>query len=295
MINQNFRYLVLGKDGLLGRELIGAFHDRDVIGVGRDADFDFSKKEDLIAVILRFQPDVVINAIGYTEVHKAEEDFSACYQINGYSVGLLANVCRDLGVLLAHFSTDYVFPGLKKDGYNEESARKPLNQYGQSKMLGEDLLLEEMEMDLPGSDAEPGKYYLIRTASLFSVGKKCLPQRFLELAAGNQPIKAVNDQYISPTFAKDLAKQVKWLIESREFDYGIYHIVNDGVATPFQIAETILSKYNRQNLIEAVALEDLNSKVVRPKYAVLENTKLPNMRHWKEAMAEFLEELNWEM
>ncbi len=280
---------------MLGRELISALHDRDVIGLSRSAEFDFAKKEDILAAILKIQPDVVINAIAYTDVNKAESEAEMAKLVNGYSVGMLAKACREFGVTLVNFSTDYVFDGKKAAGYAEDDTRKPLNVYGMSKALGEELLEDEMQLEDDTLELPEGKYFNIRTSYLFGLGKVNLVHKFLNLAKEGKAIKAAEDQLVTVTYAKDLARQVKWLLESNEFDAGNYHITNEGETSIFHLAKTILSKYGKENLVSACSLADFPATVVRPQYSVLKNSKLPNMRSWKEALNTYLEELNFLM
>lgn len=281
------KYLILGKNGTLGNQLQLTFHDRDFIALNR-MELDFTKPDCIKKIILNIQPDVVINAIGYTNVEKAESEPALADQINGYSVGVLAAVCRDLKITLVHFSTDYVFDGMKKAGYQEDDSPNPINIYGKSKKLGEDLLLEEMELETSNRDISEGQYFLIRTSWLNGRYGVNFIEKILAKAKLGVPWKVINDQNGCFTYAPDLAQQVKWLIESNEYDSGIYHITNDGATSWYEIARAVLMKINKANLIIPCKTEEFPLKAERPKNSILINTKLPGLRNWGNAVMEYM-------
>lgn len=278
----------MGKTGMLGRDLQSVFHDRDFVALGRE-ELDLSDEKAVMKKFMDVTPDLVINATGYTNVEKAEDgEEEEANKINGYAVGILAKVCREMGATLVHFSTDYVFDGTKKTGYDEEAATKPLNAYGRSKLLGEMLLMDEMEMEDPNLELPEGKYYLIRTSWLFGRHGINFIEKILARAIDKKPWKVIDDQVGCPTSTMDLAKQVKWLVESNEYEYGIYHITNSGHGTWYDLAKAVLAKSGLENLISPCTTEEFPLKAKRPKYSILKNTKLPEMRHWKEAVEDYL-------
>ncbi len=285
--NKIKKYLILGKNGTLGHQLQLTFHDQDFIALDR-TELDFTRPDDIKKIILDIRPNIVINAIGYTNVENAESEPELADQINGYSVGILAAICRDSKITLVHFSTDYVFDGSKKDGYREEDASNPINVYGKSKKLGEDLLLEEMELENSNKDMAEGKYFLIRTSWLNGKYGINFIEKILAKAKFGVPWKVIDDQRGCFTYAPDLAQQMKWLIESNEYDSGIYHITNDGVTSWYEIARTVLEKIGKANLITPCKTEEFPLKAERPKNSVLINTKLPGLRTWEDVLMEYM-------
>jgi len=287
------RILILGKNGLLGHELEKVFKNEDFIVFGHE-DLDVTNKEEVFEKFMTVQPDVVINATGYTNVDLAEKEVTKATAINGYAVGVLAQAAREIDATLVHFSTDYVFDGTRPQGYTEEAATNPLNVYGQSKEIGEKLLVEEMEMQRSEHDKE-GRYFLIRTSWIFSKHGKNFVDTMLKLAqekiekeGEKAELKVVSDQHGKPTYAVDLAQQVKWLLESHEYPSGIYHITNEDVTTWYDFAQEIfrLAKIPI-NVLPCTSAEYVRP-AKRPHYSALINTKLPPLRSWKEALKEYI-------
>jgi dTDP-4-dehydrorhamnose reductase len=288
MIGPASRYLILGKNGMLGMDLQKAFHDRDFVALGLD-ELDITDEEALKTQILNVQPDVIINATAYKDVNKAEIEEELANQVNGYAVGKLAKICRDFGITLVHFSTDYVFDGKKRDGYAEEDAICPINAYGRSKALGEQLLMDEMDHEIEEMDQEDGKYYLIRTSYLFGKHGASLISKLLDNAKKGEKFKVINDQFSRPTYTLDLARQVKWLVESNEYESGIYHICNHGVTNWYDLAKYLLAEAGYDpELVYACSMNDWEAPAARPQFSVLLNTKLPELRPWQEAIKDYL-------
>lgn len=280
------RYLILGKDGMLGHALEHAFDHEDFIAYGH-RDLDILDKEKVFEKFFTIQPDVVLNATGYTNVDLAETEQEKANNINGYAVGILAKACREIDATLVHFSTDYVFDGEKKQGYNEDERPHPVNAYGRSKELGEKLLIEEMEC-LDSEKQKEGRYFLIRTSWLFGHHGKNFVDTMLELGTTRKELRVVNDQHGSPTFTSDLAVQVKWLLQSHEYPSGIYHITNYGVTTWFEFALSIFHLANSDITVIPSTSEEYLRPAKRPHYSALHNNKLPPLRGWKQALQEYL-------
>lgn len=293
MIDHTSRYMILGKNGMLGHELQTVLQDRDFVAFGHD-ELDITDEEALKTKILDMRPDVIINATAYKDVNKAETEEEKANLINGYGVGKLAKICRDFGIFLVHYSTDYVFDGSKKDGYKEDDMPSPINAYGRSKLLGEQLLIDAMEAEFEGEKqpGEDGKYFIIRTSYLFGVHGENLLSKMLANASKTEKFKAVNDQWAKPTYAMDLAQQTKWLLETNEYESGIYHITNSGVTNWYELARTLINDAGFiSDVMEPCSMADWPSPAKRPQYSVLLNTKLPEMRHWKEALRDYLDEI----
>lgn len=286
MINSKSRYLILGKNGLLGMDMQTVLQDRDYIALSRE-EFDITDEGSLREAIMNAEADVVINATAYKDVYKAEEDASLADEVNGYAVGRLAKICRDFGITLVHFSTDYVFDGENKVGYKEDDIPNPVNAYGRSKLLGEQLIQDEMEAEFGEEPA--GKYYIIRTSYLFGKHRPNLISKLLENAKKGQPFSVVSDQFSKATYTMDLVKQVKWLLESNEYEYGVYHITNSGVTNWYDLAKFLVKEAGMdEELVKPGKLDDWPSPAKRPRYSSLINTKLPELRDWKVAIKDYL-------
>lgn len=302
------RILILGKDGMLGKDLVRAFGKEDLIALGF-ADLDITDRNAVFEKFMTIQPDVVINATGYTNVDLAEKEEIKADEVNGLSVGVLAQAAREIDATLVHFSSDYVFDGQKVKGYKEEDKTNPINAYGRGKELGEKLLIEEMELLYAEDDQIPegfaaedlpegGKYFLIRTSWLFGKHGKNFVDTMLKLGseqlkagAKAKPLKVVNDQHGKPTYTVDLAEQVKWLVESHEYPSGIYHITNEKETTWFDFAKKIFDLANMPVNVVPCSSAEYVRPAARPTYSGLINNKLPPLRPWDEALKDYIAKL----
>ncbi|MFQ6083880.1 MAG: dTDP-4-dehydrorhamnose reductase [Candidatus Aminicenantia bacterium] len=273
--------LILGSKGMLGSELVQVFSDYHPISWDIE-DLDITNLEEVEKKIGSKRPDLIINAAAYTDVDGAEKNQDIAFKTNRDAVGYLAKVSHRIGAILVHYSTEYVFKGDNPKGYKEDDIpSQPLNIYGQSKLLGENLLKIQCQ-----------RYYLIRTSSLF--GSSSQPgshQNFVEtilkLGAGQSEIKVVNDQYHKPAYTLDLAKRTREIIETRK-PFGVYHLTNEGVTTWYDFAKKIIELSHFKTRIIPFSTKDLGRPAKRPKWSILNNTKLPLMRNWNEALKDYL-------
>ena len=276
------RVLVLGAKGMLGRELMKLYGPDRAIGWDRET-FDFAHLNDVKSDIIRIKPSAIINCIAYNDVNRAETEKDKAYKINAESVGDLGKLCRELDIPVVHFSTNYVFDG-KKGEYNEADEPHPLSAYGASKYEGEKLLQQNCS-----------KYYLIRTSVIFGIrsagseSKESFVTFVLQKAKNHEPIFAYTDEIGSFTYAVDLARSTALLLEEQK-QYGIYHIVNSGQGSRYELAgETLrLRGLLERSELKPVTFQDMPRAANIPRKSVLLNTKLPGMRPWREALQEFL-------
>lgn len=277
--------LVLGANGMLGRELAEVFLNQNPVLWDRE-DLDITDEAAVERVLGELKPKLIINAAAYTNVDACETDQEACTKVNGEAVWYLAKAARAIGAIFAHYSTDYVFDGENEDGYTEnDEPKNSVNEYGQSKLLGERLLQEEGAKGL--------RYFLIRTSWLFGRYGKCFPSVMLELAKVNNEIKVVSDQQGKPTHARDLAAATRQLIEG-PYESGIYHLVNEPETTWYSFATAIFDAYAaihpefKEPIVKPCATSEFPRPAKRPEYSVLINTKFPPLRPWREALEEYL-------
>ncbi len=277
------RLLIFGAGGMLGHDLVNAFSDQDIF-VADLPEWDITADyETLKSKIVEVKPEVIINAAAFTDVEGAEEKKEICFKVNAEALINLSKISKELDVLLVHISTEYVFDGLKQDGYNEEDETKAINVYGESKEKGEKNLIENCD-----------KYYLIRSSWLFGKaiqkGKprgKNFVDKMIELSKLEDEIKVVSDQYGKPTFTKDLAHGIKGLIESKK-EYGIYHLVNENKASWYDLAQETFKLMGLTVNLKGVSYKEYDSKIERPIISVLNNNKLPKLRSWQEALKEYI-------
>lgn len=258
------KILILGAGGMLGMDLCKVFPDAVRL---THSELDITDKERVIGRIEEVKPDVIINAAAYTDVDGCEDEHELAFDVNGRAPGYIAQGCSLVGAKLVHYSTDYVFDGSKKE-YVESDLPNPINVYGESKLLGENNIIENMD-----------DYRIVRTSWLFGQYGRNFAETMLKLSGKIDTVKVVKDQFGKPTFTADLARKTA---EIAELAPGIYHITNEGVCTWYEFAAAIIDN------VSPCSSEEFVRKAKRPKYSVLVNTKTSPMRHWMEALAEYL-------
>lgn len=244
-------------------------------------EIDITDKSQVSAKITDLAPELIINAAAYTNVDGCETNEDLATRVNGEAVGYLAQMAKEIGAALVHYSTDYVFDGAKKEGYVEVDKPNPINAYGRSKLVGELSIVNCQLLD----------YYLIRTAWLFGPKGKNFVETMLALADKGKPIKVVNDQFGCPTYAPDLAQATREIIESKK-PFGIYHRTNSGVTTWYEFAKEIFRVFGRQVDLSPCSTADYPTPAKRPAYSVLVSTRLPALRPWPEALAAYKDTRN---
>lgn len=276
------KILVIGAKGMLGQELVQVMSEESEVTAWDREEIDITKAEEARYKIYDLRPEVIINAAAYNNVDKAESEPAVADEVNGYAVGTLAKICKGLDINLVHYSTEYVFDGEKKEGYLESDSPNPLSAYGRSKLLGE----EELQKNT-------SKFYLLRLSRLFGKpalvegAKKSFVETMLELSEKQKEIEVVDEEASSPTYAKDLAIRTRYILQEA-LPHGIYHCTNEGSCTWYGFAKAIFEMAGKNVKLKAVSSNKYTRPAIRPKYAVLLNTKLPPMRTWQEALREYL-------
>lgn len=235
-----------------------------------------------MARISELRPTHIINAAAYTAVDGAEADRDSAFAVNESAVRTIALAAKAVDATLVHYSTDYVFPGSKKEGYSEDKMPGPaVNVYGESKLEGE-RALEEIAPT----------YYLVRTAWLYGPnGKNFVNTMLARGAEADATFRVVNDQRGCPTYTKDVALFTKVLLDEPERNTpGIYHAVNSGVASWYEFAQEIFRIAGMDVRVEPVATDEFPRPARRPQYSVLKQTKGPPLRAWQEALDDYIKQ-----
>ena len=186
---------------------------------------------------------------------------------------------------MVQYSSDYVFAGDNLSGYVEIDQPAPINEYGRSKLAGEQALLRQGELGL--------NYYLIRTSKLFgprgtsSATKLSFFDIMLKLAETESEIKGVDAEESCFTYTPDLA-QATWQLLADKLEKGVYHIVNGQPATWYQALQKLQQLANLTVPIRSISSVDLPRPAVRPQHSILLMNKLPALRSYEEALQEYL-------
>jgi len=249
---------------MLGHALRDVFPDACVPG---HQDVEITDETAVKEIIRRERPYAVINAAAYTDVDGCEDHEDHATAVNGYAPGYIASACSETGAILVHYSTDYIFDGSRMN-YREDDDPNPLSAYGRSKLLGERLIRENTR-----------NYRIIRTSWLFGSHGKNFVDTILALSQQMSQVKVVNDQSGKPTYTVDLARKTPEIISLKA---GIYHITNDGVCSWYDFASAFIP-----NAVPCSTAE-FPRKAKRPAFSVLVNSKTTPLRHWSEAVKEYI-------
>lgn len=272
------RALILGAKGMLG----GALRDLDPEAAAWDReDVDVLDAVAFEQKLLALKPAAIINCVAFNDVDGAEDRPDAAFALNAEFPGRLAALAAGLGVPLVQYSTNYVFDGAKGE-YTEEDEPNPLSVYAASKREGESRVL-----------ASGARGYVLRTAVLFGkpgeseVSKKSFIHLMLDLARTRDTINAVNDEINSITSVRDLAAATHSIL-SDQLPAGIYHTVNCGAASWFDLAAEVFRLTGSSIRLNAVPASSFPRKARRPAKSVLVNTRCKPLPPWQQAVAAFL-------
>lgn len=275
---------LLGANGQLGHDLQRELKSHDVRPFTRQ-DFDVTDQTAVHAALMEARPEIVLNTTAFHRVDDCETYPELAYDVNVLALLNLVRAANELDAVLLHISTDYVFDGSSRSPYTEKSEPFPLSVYGNSKLSGE-LLVRTMSR----------RYVLIRTCGLYgSAGSHGKGGNFVETmlakARRGESIKVVDDQVITPTYTVDLARQIAALLPTGNF--GLFHITNEGSCTWYEFARAIFEISGVSADLSPTTSVFYKSPAIRPKYSVLENARLKDlrlnqMRHWRDALSAYL-------
>lgn len=276
------KILVFGSSGMLGNYLCKLLEENgyEILKNDRaEGGIDITVEDDVKKTVSESNADSVINCSAYTNVEKAEEEREIAFQVNANAPRYMAQVCKDTKIPFIHISTDYVFGENKEDGYSEDYENfKPLNVYGESKLEGEKNVLN---ID---SDA-----YIFRTSWLFGPNATNFIEKISKYGRELPELKVVTDEVGCPTYVGDLSKAIISAIKG-DIKPGIYHVCSRDTCSRYEFAKEILRIQNIETPVYECKLSDFDRKAKVPNYSQLINTKLPQMRTWKEMLTEYFNE-----
>ncbi len=259
-------------------------------------DFDITDRAQVLA-LQDSAPDIILNCAAYTQVDGCESHRELAMRVNGEGPGLLAEVAKDIDAVLVHVSTDFVFAGDKKEPYREDDPTGPLSVYGQSKLLGEQRILQ--------SGLE--KYFIVRTSWLYGQGGNNFVETMIRLARERTELKVVDDQRGTPTWTDDLAEAIFKLLAvvdaphpsplTPPSPYGIYHFSNEGECSWYQFAAEIIDQARNFESLQVenilpIPTEGYPLPAQRPKYSVMSKEKYKaatgmQVRDWRESLRNY--------
>lgn len=282
------KVLLFGGTGQLGDRIRHRWPQVAIVAPSSSA-VDVRDASAVASALAQTRPDAVVNCTAYNDVPGAQDDPAAAFALNALAVGGMARASATAGVPFLTVSTDYVFDGTAGRAYTENDRPHPLSAYGASKLAGEVLTFVYCE-----------QAYVVRTCGVYGTRVSSskgytFVDRIIARARNGEALRVVDDQIVSPTYAGDLADALYALLE-RMPEPGIYHAVNEGAVSWYDVAREALRQAGVQHEIEAVATAEFPSPVRRPAYSALENAKLHalgvRLPSWQDGIATYLRDKN---
>ena len=258
------KVLVTGASGQLGKTIEELFIQNnlglDFVFVSK-TELDITNDEDVGEYFNKNKFDYCINCAAFTNVEQAEKTPEKAYKVNAEGVKFLAKACKSSGVVLIHISTDYVFDGEKDEPYTTDDIPSPINEYGKSKLLGEQYIQEVLN-----------NYFIVRTSWLYS---KKYGNNFygtiIKKAETEKQLSITTEQIGCPTDTVNLSKYIVDLITKKNRPFGVYHFCDNKAMTWYDFAEQILVENNLSHNINLVKINNYRTFARRPKNSILHN------------------------
>lgn len=280
------RILLIGRTGQLGGDLLRNGTNYDISAPERE-ELDITRREQVGAALAKYRPDLVVNCAAFHNVPLCEEQPEHAFRVNCVAVRDLAAACREADARLMTFSSDYVFGGDKRTPYGEEDLPLPLQVYGITRLAGEHAALS----------AAPEHAVVVRTCGLYgasgarSKGGNFVDGRVADGRAG-KTIEMAMEQTISPTSTDDLSKAVLALAAKPALAPGVYHLVNEGQCSWYELTVAILEILGLPGKVVPVDRGGKTGAMRRPLYSALANHKARRLGvtlpPWREALERYL-------
>jgi dTDP-4-dehydrorhamnose reductase len=238
---------------------------------------DFKKTN---AALLNYRPDVILNFAAISDVDACEQNSEQAFRVHALGSMGLATIAHKIGAKILYTSTNFVFDGESEQPYAEYSKPHPINEYGQTKLLGEHYVRDLCD-----------RSFIVRTSYLFGMDSKTFLSKFIVSREKPKFIDVICDQFASFTYTPDLVEALFVLLKSEH--YGTYHIVNSGIGCWLDFALKAKERMNFKTEIRSVKTEELHLAARRPRYTPLTSTHYEflfnrHMRTWEDALADFI-------
>lgn len=287
------KILVTGADGQLGWEIQQAARSAYPGGYSffNKQQWDITDSSSNLKILSEAKADILINTAAYTQVDLAENDSNRCFELNTRAPANLAGICQRLGTRYIHISTDYVFHLDQHLPIPEHHPKNPQGVYARSKSEGEDAVL-----------AHAPDSIILRTSWLYSSHGRNFVKTMLRLGRERDSIQVVNDQYGSPTYARDLAQIIQMIAfqlvtHKDSVIQGIYHYCNEGICSWYEFAKEIFQYSGLEVRLDPITTEAFGSAAARPPYSKLDCQKIKDqfqltIPEWKSSLHNCLDLLS---
>lgn len=270
------KVVIAGASGQLAKSFIYEFNKRKIEFIApREDEFDITNYYKMNKFIAPFRPDIIINCAAYNNVELAEQNATQAIDVNYKGVRNLVKISQLYNIKLVHFSTDYVFDGMKNSPYVETDIPDPLNLYGKSKLAGEN---EVMPYD---------NSLVFRLSWVIGYGKSNFLYKLTNWIQNNDSIMVSKDEISVPTFTFDIVKYVLMALDKKLT--GLYHLTNSGKASRYELAVKYVKLMGFTNEIIPVPMATFKNNVKRPLVTVMSNKKISeilgvNIPCWEESL-----------
>lgn len=278
------KYLITGKNGQLAQAFIKRFENQVADYVApEESHLDITDPNVVADAASSCKPDIIINCAAYNQVDKAEQEKNTALAVNGLGPQNLARAAAKQKAMIVHFGSDYVFDGLKENGlYTENDPANPLNEYGKSKLSGEQLVRQECS-----------QFLIFRLSWVFGRGKQNFVHKLRSWAETSEYLKVACDEFSAPTYTDTVVD-----ITLRALEQGLtggYHLTNSGFCSRYEWAKFIMKSLGIAKFIRPVSMDTFGLPAKRPKFSAMTNAKIAaslgvSIPHWEEAVDSFLRE-----
>lgn len=280
------KLLLIGGTGQLGGDILRNRGEHEIQAPSR-TELDLTRPAQIAAAVKSFRPDAVINCAAFHNVPLCEERPEEAFRVNCVAVRDLAALCAEYATWLVTFSSDYVFSGDKREPYREDEKPAPLQVYGVTRLAGECMALA----------AAPEHAVVVRTCGLYgrsgakSKGGNFVDGRVADARVGRR-IEMACEQTVAPTSTDDLSRAVLALLAHPGLATGVYHLVNEGSCTWYELTRAIVDIMGLDCEVVPVDRGGRTGAMRRPLYSVLANTRALalgiRLRPWREALEDYL-------
>jgi dTDP-4-dehydrorhamnose reductase len=279
------KVLITGAKGQIAKDIILELYKRNINYYAYDAEeCNITNVDDIYKRVNETNAELIINCAAYTNVDKAESDHETASAVNSEGLRNLAIISLEKKIPIVHFSSAYVFDGIKNSPYKVSDIPNPLNVYGKTKLEGEQYIKK----------INPN-HFIIRLSWLFGKGENNFVRKVISWSKKSSMIKIVDDQVSSPGYSVDLAKGIIDLIIKGS--YGLYHLANDGNCSKYDWGKEILETISWKGTLLPCKTTEFKNSALRPLFSVLDSNntyetigyRLPE---WRNATKRFLKDLH---
>ncbi|MFQ6035025.1 MAG: dTDP-4-dehydrorhamnose reductase [Sedimentisphaerales bacterium] len=282
MVTNDTRITILGGRGMLGCDLASACRQQRLNTDVYDLpEFDITNSSHLQQAVSNAR--VIVNCAAYTDVDGAESETELAYKVNAEAVGRLGNLARKAGLWVLHISTDFVFDGKLDRPYVETDLPNPINEYGRSKLAGEQLLVES-----------GGSYCIMRIQWTYGLHGNNFVTKLIQRAKADQTLKVVDDQIGSPTATAEVAKVICNLLPKKP--QGVFHFASSGYVSRYEMARFVFDQLSLDVNLSPCKTSDYFTAAARPLNSRFDCSKIrallnESIEPWQGPLEHFLRQL----